>query len=49
MAAVDDNRFRRRHAFAPMDAAALRLTVAATRGDLSARVYEFRAFGGHGE
>jgi hypothetical protein len=45
IADVYDNYFRRRrHEFPPVNATALRLTVTATNGDVSARVYEFRAF-----
>jgi hypothetical protein len=45
IADVYDNYFRRRrHEFPPVNATALRLTVTATNGDVSARVHEFRAF-----
>lgn len=42
---IRDNYFRRRcHHFPPVHASALRLTVTATQGDPSARVYEVRVF-----
>ena len=45
LAAVTDNFQRRRvHRFAPVTAARLRLTVLATNGGKSARVFEIRAY-----